>query len=124
MAKVFHVRAPTTVSLHKMDEKDIHKLVAEEVDKVMAHFPPSARPVGVSMVNVSQLPAGADGWAEWTRACCGKGNQIDEYVDPTPEEIENAGRDYRPQRAHIESSFTVQTIANPVMHGPGAKTGP
>jgi hypothetical protein len=53
------------------------------------------------------------------RACCGSRNQIDEYVDPTPEEIEAAGRPYRPQATHIESSFTVQTPANPVMHGGG-----
>ena len=117
MAKVFHLRAPETVSLHKMDEKAIQKLVETEVGKVLEQIVKQARPVGVNMVTVSQMPRGADGWAEWTRACCGSRELIDQYVDPSPEDMEHAGRLYRPSVDHIESTFTVQTNANPAMHG-------
>ena len=118
MAKVFHVRAPASVTLDKMDEKEIQKLVETEATKLLAQFPRQVRPVGVNMISVSQAQAGGGGgWAEWTRACCGSRQLIDEYTDPTPEEMEAAGRAYRPQQAHIESNFTVQTPANVAMHG-------
>jgi len=122
MAKVFHVRAPASMTLATMDEKEIYKLVETEAKKVLAQFPSQVRPVGVNMVSVSQARQDIGGWAEWTRACCGSRQLIDEYTDPTPEEIEAAGRTVRPQQAHIESSFTVQTPTNPATHGgPGGR---
>ena len=117
MAKVFHVRAPRTMVLSTMDDKEIQRLVEAEAVRILAQFPEQARPVGVNIVSVSQLPQGVGGWAEWTRACCGQRDLIDEYVDPSPEELELAGRPYRPQVTHIETNFTVQTPTNPVMHG-------
>lgn len=122
MAKVFNVRAPASIDLAKMSEKEIYALVETESTKLLSSFPRQARPVGVNMVSVSQMPgSGAGdwgGWAEWTRACCGSRRLIDEYTDPTPEEMGAAGLAYRPQqRAHIESSFTIQTPANAAMHG-------
>ena len=91
---------------------------AAEATKMLAAFPRQVRPVGVNMISVSQArQTGGGGWAEWTRACCGSRNLIDEYTDPSPEELEAAGRAYRPQQAHIESTFTVQTPANVAMHG-------
>jgi hypothetical protein len=119
MAKVFHVRAPKTMTLAKMDEASIYKLVEAEATKALKQMPQAARPVGVNAVMLSQIGAGG-GWAEWTRACCGSRNLIDEYVDPTPEELAVAGLATRPAAAHIESQFTVTTPSNLAMHG-GAK---
>ena len=118
MAKVFHVRAPKTLTLAKMDEASIYKLVESEATKALKQMPQAARPVGVNAVMLSQLGTGGiGGWAEWTRACCGSRNLIDEYVDPTPEELAVAGLAARPAATHIESSFTITTPSNLAMHG-------
>jgi len=121
MAKVFHVRAPKTMSLVKMDEASIYKLVEAEATKALKQMPQAARPVGINAVMLSQLGSGADGWAEWTRACCGSRTLIDEYVDPTPEELAVAGLAARPAATHIESSFTVTTPSNLAMHAAETK---
>lgn len=122
MAKVFHVRAPASMSLATMNEKEIYKLVESEATNMLRQFPRQARPVGVNMVSVSQAGrAGVGGWAEWTRACCGSRNLIDDYIDPSPEELELAGRTIRPQQTHIESNFTIQTPSNLKMHGGGER---
>ena len=82
MAKVFHVRAPDSLAVGKMDEAAINRHVEAEVGKVLSQFAQTARPVGVNMVSVSQLAGGGGGWAEWTRACCGSRHLIDEYTEP------------------------------------------
>ena len=119
MAKVFHVRAPKSMTLAKMDEAAIYKQVEAEATKTLKAMPEGARPVGVNAVMVSQLGQ-AGGWAEWTRACCGSRNLIEEYTDPTPEELAVAGLTARPAAAHIESSLTIHTPSNLKMHGGGA----
>lgn len=119
MAKVFHVRAPKTMTLAKMDEASIYKLVEAEATKTLKQMAQAARPVGVNAVMVSQV-ADVGGWAEWTRACCGSRNLIEEYTDPTPEELAVAGLAARPAAAHIESSLTITTPSNLAMHGGAA----
>jgi hypothetical protein len=117
MAKVFHVRAPKTMTLAKMDEASIYKLVEAEATKSLKQMPQAVRPVGVNAVMLSQIGAGGGGgWAEWTRACCGSRALIDEYTDPTPEELAAAGLAARPVVKHIESSFTITTPSNLKMH--------
>lgn len=117
MSKVFHVRAPKSLALAKMDEASIYKLVEAEATKALRQMPQNVRPVGINAVLLSQVGTGGGGWAEWTRACCGSRNLIDEYVDPTPEELATAGLAARPQVKHIESSFTITTPSNLAMHG-------
>jgi hypothetical protein len=116
MAKIFHVRAPHTVKLASMSEQDITKLVEAEATKTLGAFPPNARPVGVNSVRVSQ---DVGGWAEWTRACCGSRNRIDEYVDPVRGDWEApSALPGAPSPAeHIESSFKIQTPAHLAAHG-------
>ena len=97
MAKVFHVRAPKTLTLAKMDEASIYKLVEEEATKSLKNMPQNARPVGVQCRD-AQPDWRRGGWAEWTRACCGSRNLIDEYLDPDPEELAVAGLAARPAR--------------------------
>jgi hypothetical protein len=122
MSKIFHVHAPHTMKLHSMSGRDVEKLVESEATKALAAFPQAARPVGVNSVRVSQANGG---WAEWTRACCGSRNQIDDYTDPVRGEwegITNAIGAPSPFE-HVESSFKVQDLSNPAMHGGGAGRG-
>lgn len=117
MAKVFHVRAPKTMTLGKMQEAEISRFVEAEAGKTLDQFPSAVRPVGYNAVTMSQLPTADFGaWAQWSRACCDRRKDIDDYSDPIREELELETAQIRPTRGHIESHFAVQELVRKEMH--------
>src|SRR5258705_5239771 len=109
MSKIVRFRAPQSMKLQSMNPKEIEQLVESEVSKAMAKIPHDSRLVGVNAVSVDAARAtGGGGWAEWTRACCGSRNQIEEYTDPVREEMVALETAARSGNVHVESQFIVE----------------
>lgn len=118
MSKILRVRAPKSMTLHKMGQHEIEKLVTEEASKAMSRLPEEFRPVGVNAVSIDQR-MDVGGWAEWTRACCDKRHLIDEFTDPVRGEINQLETHARNAAEHIESTFIVEDNSAPHISGKG-----
>lgn len=126
MAKYYQLRAPASMSLEKMSEKEIDKMVAQRADQVLESLPDDFSLVGVQGVVMDSVTPGtaqAPGvWGQWTRACCDKRKRIDDFIEPVTEEMMTAAKSMRPASyEHIESQLSIQTLANPKMHRAKAK---
>jgi hypothetical protein len=123
MAKKFNVRAPESVKLHEMDEKEIAEMVKKEATRMLDSFPKEYRPIGVNVVTVESIvPAtknGAGVMALWERACCSSRDKIAEFTDPVIREIE-PGETVMSEKllgTHYESQMRVIRLENSAMHG-------
>ncbi len=122
MAKFYQLRAPASMSLHKMSDAEVEKMVTQQADKLLKTLPENLRPVGVQGVVLDSVKPGTSlepgVWAQWTRACCDKRKQIDGFIDPVAEDFAAASLDAIQPRdlGHIETNFSVQTLSNPKMH--------
>lgn len=123
MSKTLRIRAPKSMKLHAMSEREVEKYIAEEAGRMLDAMPRDIRPVGVNKVAIDSLVKGtaadAGVWAQWTRACCDKRDRIDDFVDPVMQEFDQEASLTRPELAneHVESQMRVQTLAYPAMHG-------
>ncbi len=121
MAKYYQFRAPASIALDKMSDREIEKLVAEQSDRMLKALPEEFRPVGVQGIVLDSIrePTAIEGgvWAQWTRACCDKRKRIDEFREPITEELMEAAKALRPASyEHIESQLSIQALSNPKMH--------
>lgn len=121
MTKYYQLRAPASMSLEKMSDPEIDKMVADQADRMLEALPDELRPVGVQGVVLDSVKAGtaaAPGvWAQWTRACCDKRKRIEDFREPITEEMMEAAKALRPASyEHIESQLSIQTLSNPRMH--------
>lgn len=101
--------------LSKMSEKEISKMVIQQAEEMLEKLPKDLR---VSQVNSIQLESSlhevADfgAWAQWTRACCDKRNQIDDFINPVIDEL--VVFDPRIERSiyqdHFDSNFNVKQV--------------
>jgi len=123
MAKKFNIRAPKSVKLHEMDEKEIQEMVKKEATRMLDSFPKEYRPIGVNAVTVESLVPGTRQdvgvWAQWERACCGSRDKIAEFTDPVINEIEpgDTVMSEKLLNTHFESQMRVVRLENPEMHG-------
>ena len=121
MAKYYQLRAPASISLQKMSEKEIDEMVKERADKALASLPDEFSLVGTQGIIMDSITPGTSAeagvWAQWTRACCDKRKRIEDFVEPITEDMMNVAKSLRPQSfEHIESQLSIQTLSNPKMH--------
>jgi hypothetical protein len=118
--KTFNFRAPQSMKLHKMQPEEIEKFVAKEADRVFKTIPKEVRPVGVNSVTIDSVAKGTAAepgvWAQWTRACCDKRRQIEDYRDMTQADLAEIAEQRRIDEPHVETNFSVQVKSNPKMH--------
>jgi hypothetical protein len=122
MARLISLRAPESLRVDRKSQKELDAYVAEHAGRYLAQMPKDIRPAGISGVTLESLVKGTASdpgvWAQWTRACCDRRNEIDDFVDPLRGDLEIAAAQLRPQVAeHIEALHVTQTLANPKMHG-------
>lgn len=122
MAKKFNIRAPKSVKLHEMNEREIQAMVRKEAERMLDNLPKDYRPIGVNAVTVESLVPGSNQdpgvWAQWERACCGSRNKIEDFTDPVIQEIEPGDTAMNPQllQTHFESQMRIINLENPEMH--------
>jgi hypothetical protein len=122
MAKTLQIRAPKSMKLHEMSDKEVEKFVTKEAARMLEAMPKDIRPVGVNAVSIDSVVKGTSAepgfWAEWTRACCDKRKSIDDYVDPVVSQFDPGVLTTNPAVAneHIETQMRVQTLSYPAMH--------
>ncbi|HWL37213.1 MAG TPA: hypothetical protein VNQ77_13600 [Frankiaceae bacterium] len=122
MARIVQLRMPESERLLDMAPEEIERLVEEHADRALENLPEGIRPVGVNAVSLDALRPGTSGefgvWAEWTRACCGKRDLIDEFEEPVIEDFSSpVARVHEGVRGtHVESVFRKVTLENPKMH--------
>lgn len=122
MSRAISIRAPKSLALLKVSPKEIEQYVEGVSTRVLESLPEGVRPAGINMVKMEQVIAGTNqtpgGWAEWTRACCGKRHLIDDFVMPSVDEmrylesplLSRAGAD------HAEVQLRVVTMEYPEKH--------
>lgn len=122
MAKIFTLRAPAAMKLHKMSEREIEAYVEKEAGRMLEQLPTGVRAAGVNAVAIDSLvkatAADPGVWAQWTRACCDKSRHIDDFVNPVIRDFDPAAEVLRPQLAseHVESLLRTETLSYPQMH--------
>lgn len=122
MAKFYQLRAPASMSLHKMSDREIEKMVIQQADKLLNTLPDNMRPVGVQGVVLDSIRPGtaadAGVWAQWTRACCDKRKRIEDFIEPVAEDFAAISEEVMRAKAlgHVETQLSVQTLSNPKMH--------
>lgn len=122
MAKTLRIRAPKSMKLHQLSEKEVEKFITKEASRMLEAMPRDIRPVGVNAVSIDSLVKGTAAdpgvWAQWTRACCDKRRDIDDYVDPVVSQFDPGVLTDNPGMAdeHIESQLRIQTLSYPAMH--------
>lgn len=122
MAKTINLRAPKSMKLHAMSAADVEAYVAKEASRMLEAMPKDVRPVGVNAVAidsiVQQTAADPGVWVQWTRACCDKRRQIEDFVEPLVRDFDPAADITRGGVAeqHIESLMRTETLSSPKMH--------
>lgn len=122
MARLFNLRAPKSLRIEQKSPQEIEKLVTEQAARYLEALPNDLRPSGLSGVALESLVKGTANdpgvWAQWTRACCDRRRDIDDFVDPLRDEFELAAAQLRPRSVeHLESQHVTQVLSNPKMHG-------
>ncbi|MFC4146216.1 hypothetical protein ACFO0M_08105 [Micromonospora mangrovi] len=125
MAKIINLRAPESMRLHDLPEREIEKYVTEQADRILSVLPEEIRPAGVNTVVIDALRPGTAAdpgvWAEWSRACCGHRSRIEDFEEPVLQEWTADGSlthiDARGQ--HVESQLRHTTLEYPDMHQAG-----
>lgn len=122
MSRAISIRAPKSMELQKTSPEKIEKYVEELSEKALSALPPDVRPVGVNMVKLDQIVAGTNlepgVWVEWTRACCGHRNRIDDFVMPSVDEIrhQESASLVQAGEQHAEVQLKVITLEYPRQH--------
>ena len=122
MARVVQLRMPESERLLDMSAEEIERFVEDHADRVLEGLPEGVRPVGVNAVSLDALRPGSGReigvWGEWTRACCGKRELIEEFEEPVMEDFMGpAVRVHEGIRGtHVESVFRKVALENPRMH--------
>ena len=122
VAREFRVRPPDSIAIHKMSSKEVASLVEKHAARRVRDFPESARPVGVNRVVLDSRFGGGGseigGWAEWTRACCGSRELIEDWEDPLIDMIEREGSVLHAKLGSqgFESQMRIVEFENPEMH--------
>lgn len=128
MTKTIQVRAPKSMKLHAMSEADIAGYVAQEAGRMLESMPKEVRPVGVNAVAIDAFAqrsaADVGGWVQWTRACCDKRKQIEDFIEPVVQDFDPSAALTRPAVAgvHVESLLRREVLSDPKMHRPRGKT--
>ena len=122
MAKTINLRAPKSMKLHKMSASDVESFVSKEAARMLEAMPKDVRPVGVNAVaidSISKRSASDPGvWVQWTRACCDRRKQIEDFMEPVVRDFDPAAAVTRAAVAdeHVESMMRTETLSNPKMH--------
>ncbi|BBY65528.1 hypothetical protein [Mycolicibacterium helvum] len=108
MAKVVRLNAPASMRVTEMPKEEIERHVAGLADRAL-DLAGENRFVGVNAVALGQIAGDTTVWAQWTRACCGSRQRIDDYTDPVAEDygITPGVLPESIARGHLESHFQV-----------------
>jgi hypothetical protein len=121
--KTINLRAPKSMKLNTMSAADVEAFVAKEAGRLLDAMPKEVRPVGVNAVAIDSVVArtAADPgvWVQWTRACCDRRKQIEDFIEPVVADFDPTAQVTRASVAgqHVESLMRTETLANPKMHG-------
>jgi hypothetical protein len=122
VAKILNLQAPKSMQLRDMKSEEVASYVAKHADEALKRMPDDLRPVGINAVALSQRIPGTSSdpgfWAEWTRACCDRRAQIEDFTDPVIEQFERPGSPVTTQLhgEHLETQMRVQMLEHPTQH--------
>lgn len=122
MAKTLNLRAPESMKLQALKPEEVERYVSKLADDQLARVPDGLRPSGINAAVLSQLTPGTNFepgvWVEWTRACCNRRDQIEDFVDPVIDQFEREGSPVLRALSgqHLESQMRVQTLEHPTQH--------
>ena len=122
MARVLNLQAPKSMTLHTMRPAEVERYVSDLAEDAFKRMPDGLKPAGVNAVALAQRMPGTGGdpgvWAEWTRACCGSRNRIQDFVDPVIDQFERPDSPVLRELAgqHLESQMRIITLEHPTMH--------
>lgn len=115
MSKTVKLHNASGIPLHRMSEEEIRELVTKLSEGILDSIPKVIRVAEVNSVKVeSTLKESADYgvWAQWTRACCDKRDRIEEFTDPSNEElgITNSSLEKAVHQNHFDSNLSIRQV--------------
>jgi hypothetical protein len=122
MSRTLNLRAPASMKLGALKPAEVERYVSKLADDHLARVPDGLRASGINAAVLSQLTPGTNlepgVWVEWTRACCNRRDQIEDFVDPVIDQFEREGSPVLRELGgqHLESQMRVQTLEHPTQH--------
>lgn len=117
MTHTYKFQASKDVQLSRMNESEIRDMVVRQADQYLKTLPEQVRAAQVNSVQLSSNPfetVNGGVWAQWTRACCDRRAQIEDFIYPEIDALRGGMTEELEKEMgqnHFDSDFAVRAVA-------------